>query len=178
MSCIDKYLKLHTNASEADATMMIVKEGSCVYENFVRRRGKGKKTLMKEREEAMAKEALQRQQEAQRLYGPGALGIPPIGAPHPQHVHPGYQQGGGYPPGPSLAPPPPADPFGYPVYAPGPPPPHPHQGMPGIRTHPPPPSHGYYPHPQAHLQAQPYPHPSHQRSESSPAGYSSGRGPL
>lgn len=48
-SCIEKQLKANPMQSEAEAQAHIRGEGTCVYENFVRRRGKGKKTLEKER---------------------------------------------------------------------------------------------------------------------------------
>lgn len=49
-SCIEKHLKAHPTASEAEAAATIQAEGTCVYENFVRRRGKGKKTIQKEQQ--------------------------------------------------------------------------------------------------------------------------------
>lgn len=48
-SCIEKQLKADPSQSEAEAQAHIQTTGTCVYENFVRRRGKGKKTLEKER---------------------------------------------------------------------------------------------------------------------------------
>jgi len=45
---VEKQLKANPNQSDVEAMAKIQAEGTCVYENFVRRRGKGKKTIQKE----------------------------------------------------------------------------------------------------------------------------------
>ena len=50
-SCIEKHLKVEPAASEADAVAAITRDSLCTYDAFVRRRGKGKKTIIKEEEE-------------------------------------------------------------------------------------------------------------------------------
>lgn len=52
-SCIEKHLKVEPAASEADAVAAITRDSLCTYDAFVRRRGKGKKTIMKEEEELL-----------------------------------------------------------------------------------------------------------------------------
>lgn len=75
-SCIEKHLKVEPAASEADAVAAIARDSLCTYDNFVRRRGKGKKTIIKEEEErfkrstsALTDRPLQLQQQQQ----PGAF---------------------------------------------------------------------------------------------------------
>ncbi|KAK9896652.1 hypothetical protein P389DRAFT_180385 [Cystobasidium minutum MCA 4210] len=53
-SCVEKRIKAHPSETQADAAAAVRAEGTCVYENFVRRRGKGKKTLDKERQQSQS----------------------------------------------------------------------------------------------------------------------------
>ncbi|KAL7005779.1 hypothetical protein EMMF5_004694 [Cystobasidiomycetes sp. EMM_F5] len=49
-SCIEKHIKLNSDATPEEAALFIQASESCTYESFVRRRGKGKKTLDRERD--------------------------------------------------------------------------------------------------------------------------------
>lgn len=74
-SCIEKHLKVEPAATEADAVAAITRDSLCTYDNFVRRRGKGKKTIMKEEEERFKRSTSalldrpQQQQQQQQISG-------------------------------------------------------------------------------------------------------------
>ena len=53
-------------ATAEDAANYIATHGTCIYENFVRRRGKGKKTLEREREDGI----LRHMRDASIMSGP------------------------------------------------------------------------------------------------------------
>lgn len=58
-SCVDKHIKRHPEHSEELAIQLVQQEQRCLYETFVRRRGKGKKTIEKEREELLRRSGFQ-----------------------------------------------------------------------------------------------------------------------
>ena len=55
---MEKFLKSNPDSNEELAEAAIVSESACIYEAFVRRRGKGKKTIEKEKEEHLGRDSL------------------------------------------------------------------------------------------------------------------------